>query len=503
MKKIIKALLVLMALALVVTAFVACEEEEPSCAHQGGKATCTEAPVCELCGESYGAALGHKGGTSTCTALGICATCGEEYGELKAHTPEYYADEYFCDKEGLSAGASCSVCGTVLRKRFPLDPLGHVMSEGTCTEDSVCLREGCDHVVAAPGHAWEEVEALDPTCTEVGYTAHKACACGEKEGYEEVSATGHNYVYGICSGCEETDPTYVDYYLVGWINGADYGCQADWENLGVYKFVDGKLTAHFEGDCYVFVKTGNLAGENVKWYLFGSYVEGKEGVLAENNVEKMKLPGGVDIELTLTVNEDGTLTLVADYHIHAWTNVEALDPTCTEAGHTAYKACECGEKEGYEEVAATGHTYVEDVCSACGAAAPSDVPALVNAVLDCTTKDNRVSFSTEEQVWSQNGITLTLKRGEGTAYSDKAPITFGSKGSLTIEGSGIKTIVIETGNTTYGTYVSGCFNGQPGVASVSAKTGTVTIVLSEEVDSFTIENLAKQGQIKTITINPQ
>ena len=128
---------------------------------------------------------------------------------------------------------------------------------------------------------------------------------------------------------------------------------------------------------------------------------------------------------------------------------------------------------------------------------------LSNAVLDCTTKDNRLSFSTEQQVWSQNGITLTLNRNEGNEYSDKAPLQFPSKGSLTLAGTGMKTIVIETGNTTYGTYISNCFNGQPGVASVSAKSGTVTIVLTEAVDVFKIDYLAKQGQIKTITINPE
>ena len=128
---------------------------------------------------------------------------------------------------------------------------------------------------------------------------------------------------------------------------------------------------------------------------------------------------------------------------------------------------------------------------------------LSNAVLDCSNKENRLSFSTEQQVWSQNGITLTLNRGEGTAYSDKAPLEFGSKGRLILEGTGIKTIVIETGNTTYGTYVSNCFNGQPGVASASSKSGVVTIVLTEAVDVFTIDYLAKQGKIKTLTVNPE
>ena len=176
-------------------------------------------------------------------------------------------------------------------------------------------------------------------------------------------------------------------------------------------------------------------------------------------------------------------------------------PTCTEDGYTTYK-CACGDSY-VADVVKAGHNFVEGKCE-CGATDPNYVVVpLSNATLDCTTKDNRVSFSSEQQVWSQNGITLTLNRGEGTAYSDKAPVQFASKGSLTIEGTGIKTIVIETGNTTYGTYVSNCFNGQPGVASVSAKTGIVTIVLTEAVDVFTIEYLAKQGQIKTITINPE
>ena len=57
MKNFIKALLVVMALVLVVSAFASCERE---CQHAGGTATCTEAAVCEICGESYGEALNHN-----------------------------------------------------------------------------------------------------------------------------------------------------------------------------------------------------------------------------------------------------------------------------------------------------------------------------------------------------------------------------------------------------------------------------------------------------------
>ena len=33
-----------------------------------------------------------------------------------------------------------------------------------------------------------------------------------------------------------------EYYLFGYINGADYACEGDWENLGSYHFVNNKLT---------------------------------------------------------------------------------------------------------------------------------------------------------------------------------------------------------------------------------------------------------------------
>ena len=47
----------------------------------------------------------------------------------------------------------------------------------------------------------------------------------------------------------------TDYYLVGYINGEDYGSwvEGEAERLGDYKFVNGKLSAVFTKDSYVFV----------------------------------------------------------------------------------------------------------------------------------------------------------------------------------------------------------------------------------------------------------
>ena len=112
-------------------------------------------------------------------------------------------------------------------------------------------------------------------------------------------------------GSEPVDPpappagNAEDFYLVGYINGADHGTEGDAANLGNYKFVDGKLTATFTADSYVFVKTG----DNSHWYLAETYCTEKSVVLVENAPEKLFVPGNVEVTFTLVKNADGTLTL--------------------------------------------------------------------------------------------------------------------------------------------------------------------------------------------------
>ena len=88
-----------------------------------------------------------------------------------------------------------------------------------------------------------------------------------------------------------------NYYLVGYLNNADY-------NGNDYKFEDGKLTATFNADSYVAVKDN--AGT---WYMFATYCQSNSGTLKAGNSEKMLVPGNTELTFTLTENSDGTLTL--------------------------------------------------------------------------------------------------------------------------------------------------------------------------------------------------
>ena len=132
-------------------------------------------------------------------------------------------------------------------------------------------------------------------------------------------------------------------------------------------------------------------------------------------------------------------------------------------------------------------------------------PALENAVLDLTTKDNRTFYdAADKQVWEQNGIKLTNTKGESTSnVPDKAPFQVNSKGSIIIEGKGIKTIVILVSNTTYGTYFNKILSAveNPNFTYVKSS-NTFTITLNEAADIFQLDNITQATAFKTITINP-
>lgn len=112
---------------------------------------------------------------------------------------------------------------------------------------------------------------------------------------------------------EVVEPEAPQYSLVGWINGANYACEEDYENPGQYVFdEEGKLTVNFEMPSYVFVKTT----DNSKWFLTENYVPfaypSVSATFANgaNFGEKMQVPAG-EVEFTLTVTDENNIVLTA------------------------------------------------------------------------------------------------------------------------------------------------------------------------------------------------
>ena len=132
---------------------------------------------------------------------------------------------------------------------------------------------------------------------------------------KNASLSAHSYANGKCTVCGAEDPDFVatspDYYLFGYINGANYACEEDYASLGNYKFVDGKLVVTFETDSYVAVKNGN----NLDYYMTNGWL-GNSATTATlystsvlTTADKLYVPGGKEITFTLKVNANGTLTL--------------------------------------------------------------------------------------------------------------------------------------------------------------------------------------------------
>lgn len=188
-------------------------------------------------------------------------------------------------------------------------------------------------------HAW-----TDGACTVCGTTCQ------------------HSYADGFCSVCGEAEPI-KDYYLFGYINGTNYACEEDYQNMGEYLFVDGQLVVTFTADSYVGVKTAG----NGKWYMTDGYLGSgvTSATLYDTNTldspDKLFVPKDHELTFTLTVNEDGTLTLsyVISRCAHQYTDGVCgfCGDVCAHGSWADGSCAVCG--------AACQHEYFNNVCSVC------------------------------------------------------------------------------------------------------------------------------------------
>ena len=195
------------------------------------------------------------------------------------------------------------------------------------------------------------------------------------------------------------DPASLDYYLFGFINGADHATDS---SMGNYKFTSNKLSVTFSQDSYVAVK----ASDNTM-YMAQSYTTATSATLYKTStgaVEKMYVPGGIQVNFTLTVNTNGTVKLSyttsssSCQHLshntsgvcsscggtvnHSWSSGKCTvcgkscshsysskvttAATCTKAGVKTYTCTIC-QYAYTESIAKTGHSYSGGKCTVCGA----------------------------------------------------------------------------------------------------------------------------------------
>ncbi len=121
------------------------------------------------------------------------------------------------------------------------------------------------------------------------------------------------------------------------------------------------------------------------------------------------------------------------------------------------------------------------------------------ATISFADKDNRTSFSTQQQVWEQNGITVTNDKGSSTSnVADYAgPVRFYKNSNVTISAEkAMEKIVIYTTGDDYNLNLTAA----SGYTVEGSGSATVTITLNPAVTSFTITGLANQIRVSKIEV---
>ena len=301
--------------------------EEP-CKHSWGEGVVTKAADC------------LENGEKTFT----CSLCFETKTEMIPATGHNYVGG-ICSNSG---------CGDILYR--------DIYFQNTAGWENVYVYAwvdgGTEYTSKWPGDAMEHVEGNIYKATLPAYL--KVIFNNGTEQSDNLNIPEHEDMYVWSTKTWMNHSGEVDYYLVGNINGVDYGFGDNANNMGIYKFVDGKLKVSFTKESYVFVKTTG----NATWYMAETYCDTYSATLYDTTTganEKMFIPGGTEIEFTLTVNDDGTVNLVA----HSWGSVVTKEPDCTTEGERTYTCYLCNDT--YKEaIPANGHNYVDDVCTVCG-----------------------------------------------------------------------------------------------------------------------------------------
>ena len=394
-----------------------------------------------------------------------------------------------------------------------------------------------------------------PTCTTEGYVLYtcQTAGCGRVRIDNKTAAKGHSYVNDVCTVCGAavkpaptaltelkngdvvviTAPAYnmalsakkvATYYNVGVSYEDDFDGMTDSELFVVTVNSDGTYTFTSKtGDVLALAdehSSLNTSGTHKTWKLEaksgatgifylknvgrGNYLEWYaskgnwstyNGTLSdlfeisfylESEGGNNNNPGG---------NQGGTTPPDTSCN-HSYTAV-IIAPTCTADGFTVFTCSLCQDKYTGNKVAAKGHSYSNDKCTACGAEKSS------SSVVTISFADtaNRTEFSTSKQVWQQNGITVTNNKSASTVnvadYDN--PARFYANSEVIIEYPGIVKLEINCIGLE-AKYVDGWVAGAPANATLTSNGNIITLEFATPVDSITYTKLSAQSRANSITV---
>lgn len=220
--------------------------------------------------------------------------------------------------------------------------------KGTQCDDcgAINLTMFCDGGI----HKYKKVAAKESTCSEAGYSAHKACkGCGKTIGKTTIAKLAHTWSK--------------------WSTAQKLSCTQD------------ELQKRM---CSVCSKIATRAVTKATGHSWGKWVVTKKATCTKAGSKQrtcstcgtvktkaIKATGHSIIEATCTSAKTcSTCSKTWGKALgHSYKQVKEKAATCTKEGHGAYKLCtRCGKKKDYRAIAATGHKFnKKGVCKTCGA----------------------------------------------------------------------------------------------------------------------------------------
>ncbi len=325
-----------------------------------------------------------------------------------------------CTQQGFTT-YTCK-CGETKTDNY-VDALGHNYKNGVCTRCGAY--EPHTHSFTA--------EVTAPTCTTAGYTTY-TCTCGESYKDSYTDALGHDYKNGVCTRCDAKDPSPSDcehqyteeVYLPtcamqGYTLHTCTLCGNSYKDAYTDKLVHKEYIADAaEATCTAYGYTGDT-----KCAICGE-------LLAKG---KKIVPYGhsfVDGVCTRCGATEST-----EEHVHDYSIAVETEPTCTTQGYTTFTCSICGKSYDTNYRSAYDHYYKDGVCVRCGAEDPNYVKhdhtytEDVSAVT-CTKPGCTVYVCTMCGSYYVDGIS----KATGHSYVDGVCTVCGVSGTVNVEDSG-------------------------------------------------------------------
>ncbi len=428
---------------------------------------------------------------ATCTETGLtegsrCLICGEWFvkqEEIPALGHSF--GDWIVDKEATEDTDGhqykvCSVCEAVEEETIPKLSHEHkyttVVTAPTCTEKGYTTYTcacGNDTYIAdevpATGHTYESVVTA-PTCTKTGYTTY-TCHCSDTYTADEVAALDHadaNNDYLCDYDCKTVVAPAADSVLtieqaiaLGKVHAHDNYTEGKYTVTGVITEVYNTQY----GNMYITDGNGNTLT------IYGTYdAEGKVGY---NSMTTKPVAGDIvtiygivgQYKDTAQIKNGWIIEVIVCEHTTQET-IPAVEATCTATGLTEGKKCtDCGRVLIEQTVVdALGHTTENGTCDRCGEeinGETPDVPTFVTVSKTHTEMTQLAGVSTSSTGGSVNGknialdenITVVFAKGGSTsnpAYYSESIRLYQNGATLTIKGTGMKTIVITLANNAAG-----------------------------------------------------